>query len=175
MLTCGRPATTMDKNWAGSKATTSHSRKHLSQPFGHKGMEATEATGLFPGAQSSEHDGQHEEGPSARAGAHPSAMQENRVAFFPPNMKMAAKGSQRFVWVRNFRPAHRFPLIPVESEERLQIFRQTRKSRVSLTLQFSYQIKQVQSLGVMRDWIPVSSSAAEKNNLVIACPSHILG
>lgn len=56
-------------------------------------MEATEATGVLPGAQSSEQDGQHEEGPSVRAGA----MQENGVAFFPPNMKVAAKGSQRFV------------------------------------------------------------------------------
>lgn len=40
-------------------------------------------------------DGQHEEGPSARAGAHLSAVQDNRVAFFPPNMKVAAKGSQK--------------------------------------------------------------------------------
>lgn len=98
-------------------------RKYLFQPFRLKGVEVTEATGLFPGVQSSGHDGRHEEGPSERAEARPSTTQENRVAFFPPNMKVAAKGSQRFVRVKNFRPAHMFPLIRVAPEARLQIFR----------------------------------------------------
>lgn len=54
-------------------------------------MGATEATGLFPGAQSSECDGQPKKGLSERTGVQPSAVQENKVAFSLPNMKMAAK------------------------------------------------------------------------------------
>jgi len=43
------------------KTTMNHGSKYLSQPLGHKGVEATEATRLFPGAQSSEQRGQHED------------------------------------------------------------------------------------------------------------------
>lgn len=114
MLICEHPATIMDKNLAVIKGTTNHGRKYLSQPFRHKGVEATEAIGLFPGAQSSEHNEQCKEGPSARAGVQPFAMQK-RVASFSPNVKVAAKGSQRSIGVKTFRPAHRFPLIPVAS------------------------------------------------------------